>query len=266
MNFSPPRLFLRRFFSALRFLTILPVPGKPEEDLAEAGRAASFFPAAGLVIGFALGLTACVSRRLWSWDAACVLTTACWAVVTGGLHLDGLSDTVDGLGGGRTPERRLEIMKDSRIGAFGAVAVVLALLLKTVFLGELDPASAPAVLLAVPAGARLVQLACILAFPPARREGMGVFFKACVGKKAVSASAAAVFAVVFFLTGAAGAGLLAAALAFGLLLGRLLTRLLGGLTGDTYGAVCELSEIFLLAGFGALRGFGRFPFAGWFVS
>lgn len=216
------------------------------------------FPAVGFIIGIGLFITGRIALLFWSMDAAAAVIILLWTLGTGGLHLDGLSDTMDGLGGGKSREERLAIMKDSRIGSFGALSLVLALLLKYAFLGELEMIGLFPVLVCVPAAARAVLLGGILLFPSARKDGMGVFFRKNLDRRSVLAACSATGFLVLLAAGPAALLVSAAvtAVCFGLC--AYAVRLLGGLTGDSYGALCEISEILLLAGFTA---FGRWiPF------
>ena len=180
-------------------------------------------------------------------------------VATGALHLDGLSDTMDGLGGGNTREKRLGIMKDSRIGSFGAVTLALALLLKYAFLGEIEGGSLFPILVCVPAAARTILTGSIYFFPSARPDGLGAFFKRHMRYRDLLAAWAGTGVLVLLLTGPIGVFVLAGAACVGWLVAFGLENLLGGLTGDSYGAVCEVSEIALLAGFTAVQRLILFP-------
>jgi adenosylcobinamide-GDP ribazoletransferase len=170
-----------------------------------------------------------------------------WVILTGGLHLDGLADTVDGLRGGRGRERRLAIMKDSRLGTFGGVAVFCLLALKLAFVNELGPTWRGRGLLLAPTLGRWGMVYGIWAFPSARPGGTGSMFKQHSGlRELVLATVLALVAALslFHLWGLAILGGLWVAVA---LLGWAFTRALGGLTGDTYGALCEVNEVLVLA-------------------
>ncbi len=157
---------------ALAFLTRLPVPGPPAVDAAEVGRAALFFPAAGAALGaIVAGSAHVLSPRLPPTLAAALLVTLL-ALLTGGLHLDGLADTADGFGGGRTPEDVLRIMRDHAIGAYGASALVLALTVKVAAIAALLASGhAARWLLVAPALARWAPVALARFLPYARPGG-----------------------------------------------------------------------------------------------
>ncbi len=232
---------------AIGFLTRFPVPrGQPDE--ADFGRAIAWFPLAGVLLGAVLlGLDRMAGGRL-PVTVEAVLLVALLAALTGGLHLDGLADVFDGLGGGRGDRARiLEIMRDSRIGAHGATALLLALLLKAVSLAVvLERGMSPA-LVAFPAVARLGVAVLVFAFPYARPEGLGRAFKSH-GRPVHLAVAVATTAAVLAATGRATLAPAAAALAAALLFAAWVSRRLGGLTGDVYGAGVEVAEVaFLVA-------------------
>ncbi len=237
---------------ALRFLTVLPVP-RGRVDERALGRASGWFPLAGAVLGAILAGASWAGGRLWPPLAVGAVVTVLWAVLTRGLHLDGLADSADGLGGAFTRERRLEIMKDSRVGVFGVLAVAAVLLLKTAFLAGVPPSARLRLLVAVPVMGRWAMLLVLFAFPAAG-EGMGRRFKGhcrwpqlAVGTVTAGAAAAALF-------GLPGLGALGGVGAAAALCGLGFTRALGGLTGDGYGAVCELAECLALAVLAALPG------------
>ncbi len=234
---------MKRFLCAAGFLTVIPL-GKPKApDARLLARSLVFFSLVGGLLGGVLALSAFLLRGLMSPLPAAALTVAAWTILTGGLHLDGLADTMDGFGGGGTSKRRLEIMKDSRIGTFGAAAVCIALLLKTAMTAELvEKGRFPALIIA-PAIGRAVMALAILLFPAARKGGLGRLFKDnCRAEDAVICAATAVI-LALLIRGPWGLVLSAVVGACGLLTARGICRGLGGLTGDVYGALCEGSEI-----------------------
>jgi adenosylcobinamide-GDP ribazoletransferase len=178
--------------------------------------------------------------------ARAALIMAAWGIVTGGLHLDGLSDTFDGVMSWRPRERKLEIMKDSRIGAMGALAIGAVLLLKFAFLAGAGPRWWQAALVA-PALGRWADCYGIFWFPAAREGGLGRSFNALVRRADFWAASA--FALAFAIIVAGPSGLIAALLVWAgsHLLARWWVHDLGGLTGDTYGALCEIGEVVALA-------------------
>jgi adenosylcobinamide-GDP ribazoletransferase len=231
--------------SALAFLTVLPVAardGAPGERL---GRA--LFPAIGLLLGLAawgaLWLGTLAAGPLFGAVAA----LAALALLTGGLHLDGLADCADGLlaSGGR--ERRLEIMRDPRLGAFGVTALVLVLLADVALLQRLGVGAALPALVAAGAFSRLSMLAVLVALPYARERGLG---RAAAGRGPLDLAGGAVLTAPAFLLDwrHAALGLVGAAAAAGIV-GALAHRRIGGATGDVYGAVSEMGQVGVLLAF-----------------
>jgi adenosylcobinamide-GDP ribazoletransferase len=169
------------------------------------------------------------------------------AAVTGGLHLDGLADVFDGLSGGHGDRTRmLTIMRDSRIGAHGALALLLIVLAKVFALSALVQRRSPWAILLFPAVARWSVVLLIVAFPYVRDEGLGRRFKD-QGSAIEFVWATAFTAVLVFGAGARALAPTAVALAAALGFGFWMRRRLGGLTGDAYGAAIELAEVVFVA-------------------
>jgi adenosylcobinamide-GDP ribazoletransferase len=224
---------------ALRFLSRLSPPGEEmarfERDLP---RALAFFPLMGAVLGGITGLVLLAAAQVFPLYLAVVVALAIDAWLTRGLHEDAVADLCDGLGGGQTPEDVLRIMKDSRIGAFGALALGFAVALRGAGLAALeDPTRAALVLVVAGAAARLMMLAVLWRVPAL--PGMGARVAAAMdGRRFVQGL---VFALPLFLLGAWVAPV---AMALALLAGiaflgwyrALLMRRLGGSTGDAMGA------------------------------
>ncbi len=228
------------------FFTRLPVRLAPvtEKSFAAVLWAA---PVAGWLVGvigalaYALGHAAGLPT-----GPAAALALAATVAVTGGLHEDGLSDTADGFGGGRDRERRLDIMRDSRIGSFGACALGLSLLLRWSALAALaEPAAVVWALLAAHGASRAVLPAFMLWTPPARGDGLSA--GAGLPAPAVALGALALGAASLLLLGP-GAALVASLFvaAVALLFRRLCLSKIGGQTGDTAGALQQLCEITVL--------------------
>ena len=231
---------------ALRFLTIFPMPGMPPMAEQSIARAIPLFPLAGAVIGALLVGLGLACGVLWDAWVRSVLIVVGWGIVTSGLHLDGLSDTFDAVMSWQTRERKLEIMKDSRIGTMGALALIAVLALKVTWLHAASDGWVGAVWLA-PVLGRWADTYGIFRFPPARAGGLGREFQAQArrGDFAIATATAVGLAIIL----AGPRGLLALALVWGVSSGlaRWWTRDLGGLTGDTYGALCEIAEVVTLA-------------------
>jgi len=235
------------FARALGLLSRLPVRVNPEAAAARGARAAWAFPLAGLVIGALAGLAAWAALSLGAPPGpAAALTLVAQAMLTGALHEDGLADTADGLWGGATPARRLEIMKDSRIGTFGVLALILTALARWSALSAILATGAVfAPLIGAAALSRVPMAVLMQALPPARGTGLS----AAHG----SPGPAAVWAVLALgallglatLGGAFFAAALSAALAC-LALAAAASKRIGGQTGDILGASQQLSEMAVL--------------------
>jgi adenosylcobinamide-GDP ribazoletransferase len=230
---------------AFAFLTRIPVPiGAVSPP--QLGAAVAFFPLVGVALGGLQLLMLALLPASLDQVLIGVVLVALGAAVTGALHLDGLADVFDGLGGGRgDPRRMLEIMRDPRIGAHGATALVLLLLAKVYASAILAARGLPAGLFIAPVCARLAAALLIRGFPYARSEGAGRSFRDHASWKHVAvAGVTTLLAVV-----AAGYELFAAAV-FGLALAGALALWIrwraNGLTGDAYGAAIEVCELGVL--------------------
>lgn len=238
------------FLRALGLLTTLPVRPQWDETV-KPGRAMAWYPAAGLIVGALPGLLAFALARFGVTDRAPLLSAAlvlaAWVALTGGLHLDGWADCCDALFVPADRDKRLAIMKDPRLGSFGAAGLILLLLVKFAALQAL-PGGRAAPLAALPLIACLARVAVVVAAwraPLAKREGMAFYMRQSIGLREVAiAGLTALVALVaagFALGPAVVAPLLAVAPA-ALAVAALATRRLGGLTGDVYGAIIELGE------------------------
>lgn len=214
-------------------------------------RSVRWYPYVGLLIGGILvGLSAVFDGRFPP-AVTGVLLVIGEIVLTGGLHLDGLMDTADGLLSGRDPERKLEIMKDSRVGAMGVIALVCLFSLKWALLSALV-ARDPLLLLVMPAMGRAAVVWAIAKYPPARREGMGAVLAGRIHLSQLAVAGAAVLLPLALWRWQGVVMLVVCGLAAWRMLSGISGKL-GGLTGDTYGAVCEVTEVvFLLTALGVL--------------
>jgi adenosylcobinamide-GDP ribazoletransferase len=223
---------------ALMLLTRFPA-GRLRGDAPSLSEARWAFPLAGLPVGLAGWLVhsaAAPSSPL----LAAVLALAAMTFATGGLHHDGLADFADGMGG-RDRERRLEIMRDSRIGSFGVIALIFVVILGVGALSEL-PSGAPlaAIFLLIAVASRLAMLAALDMLPPARSEGLG---QGANGGPTGAWLPGLLLAAVFSLAaGAVALAVLPAIVLVALIVMRTAKRNLGGQTGDVLGAVQLLAE------------------------
>jgi adenosylcobinamide-GDP ribazoletransferase len=197
-----------------------------------------------------LGVDEAASRALPR-SSVDVLLVVALVVITGGLHLDGLSDAADGLFGGDSQERRLAIMRDVHIGAFGVIAIVCVLAMKWAGLQSLPgDVRAEAIVLA-PCLARFAVLAPAAVFAPARKSGLGATLHTHPRFAVVMAGGVALASAVVLL-GIGGAYAFGCAMACALALGWYASRMLGGVTGDTHGATIEITEAVTLLFLAAL--------------
>ena len=233
--------------AALALLTRLPLPGARVATAARRGAAAGWaYPLAGAVTGAGAGLMLAAASALGlGAGPAAGLALAGAILITGALHEDGLADAADGLWGGWTPERRLEIMKDSRIGSYGVLALVLSLLLRWSCLAPLaadSPLLAALALVAVGAASRAALLLPFALLPPARPGGLA----ARTGRpRPATVAAGWILAAVLALAalGPAGLAVLAAAALAGIAATAIARMKIGGQTGDILGATQQLAEI-----------------------
>ncbi len=233
---------MRPVRDAVAFLTRIPVSdGRPvtAEDLS---RAALWFPAVGLLVGGAMAGTYLLADLALPAGPSTVLALLAAILMTGGFHEDGLADAADAAGAHVSRERKLEILRDSRVGTFGALAVVFPLLLAFAVLPALPARDVVRALVCAHVLARWSTLAQARLLPFARTSGLGT--AARVGTGVLVAGSAYTVAIVLALAGpAAGAAAIAGAWAIGAIGGAIALRALGGVSGDTFGAVNKLTEV-----------------------
>ena len=230
---------------ALRYLTIAPIPAGAHVAPTILGRAAPWFPLIGLALGLIVAAGERVVGVVFPSPLDALLAVTLWKLLTGGLHLDGLADCLDGLVG-RDADDRLRIMRDSRIGAFGAIGLILFLLLEVAAVSELVPAARWRTLVAAPALARAMPPLVSWVFPPATPLGQGAMFRLGLTRTRVVAAVALGVVIVLAALGLAGLLVVGLAVVSGLGLGQFFTQRLGGVTGDVLGAVIETAELIVL--------------------
>ena len=233
---------------AVSFSTILPVdPAMPVEN-GEVARASWALPVAGLVVGLAGATVYAIAHRIGlPAEAAALLALAATMLVTGALHEDGLADTLDGLGGGKSREQKLEIMRDSRIGTYGACALIVSITLRWTALATIaEPAAVAAALLIAHAAARAALPAFMWLIPPARPDGLSAGAGQPPQQSAIIAVGIGILCLAIgFGAGKAVMGLILLSIV-ALILGYIATRQIGGQTGDILGALEQGSEIVVL--------------------
>ena len=248
----------RELLNALRFMTIVPVPSS---DAAIApdwlSRCAKYFPVVGIGIGLVSAVVLLLADRIWGPVVASLLAVAASIIVTGALHEDGLADTADGLGGGSSVEKRLAIMKDSRIGTYGTLALAFSLSLRVTALAEMPAWTAAAALISAHAAARITPVFVMNALPYA---GDTAAMKVSYNEASVSAHDRG-FALLVVLCALLPLALVSIpSVVSGLLLGAALAaavalwarKRINGYTGDILGAIEQVFEIGLLLGVAAV--------------
>ena len=224
-------------------MTTLPIKLPDDWQAGDSGRASVWYPFVGLVIGGLTWLTWTGTMRIFPAPVAGILTLVLWVTLTGGLHLDGLADCCDGLLASTSVERRLEIMKDPRLGAFGGIGLILVLFLKAAILSTLTPETSLGIILA----ASLARW-CILPagrMPLARPSGLGADFAAGFHRKYIFLGAIIPLGLSIVLGIHGVISLLAGLVATALVLWLAKSRI-GGVTGDVFGLVVEVVEVISL--------------------
>jgi adenosylcobinamide-GDP ribazoletransferase len=237
---------------AVRFLTLVPVPGREADGRGALGRAAWWFP----IIGLALGATLVVMNRVlqlaFSPLLSALLALSLWKVATGGIHLDGLADCLDGLGG-RDGQHRLAIMRDSRIGTFGAVGLIVYFLIALLALAEMSAGLRGRILLLAPMVGRLAPLLVGPRFRAASPDhGAGAAFLRSMSPWAGPVHLVVVSALSAWLLRGWGPVVTLGSLLAVFVWTAFLARHYGGLTGDVLGSGVELGELGLLLAGAAL--------------
>jgi len=233
---------LRDLLSAFQFMTRLPLPSVPSEPEPLA-RAAKFFPLVGLVIGLGAAaiyrmLSGHVSRSVM---AITVLTYL--ILITGGFHEDGLADAADGFGGGWTKDRILLIMHDSRVGAFGVIALILSLLARYVLLSELAAVRFSSYLIVAHVLCRWTTLPLGAFLRPARQDGHGVQLAQRTSVISLIFATVVTVAISYFLLRNHVWLPIAVAVALTAISAAYYRSQIGGVTGDCFGVTNQLTEI-----------------------
>ncbi len=260
---------MRGFLLSLQFLTVLPVHMRGEVTEEDVARSALFFPLTGALQGTAASLCALLLTQIFPEEITGGIIILILVLFNGGFHIDGLADTADALAVKSTgdvqrdKEKRLTVMKDSATGAAGVTAIVMSILLKYLFLSHLHRTcnliTVCASVILMGALSRWSLVPAMYHGEAARVEGLGKIFLDRTGIKTILASSV-IMGIVFIsvkelllphLSRNEGLLLLSFLILFlyffGLLSVRVLTRKFGGLTGDTFGAISEVSEIVFLS-------------------
>ncbi|MBN2908921.1 adenosylcobinamide-GDP ribazoletransferase [Polycladomyces sp. WAk] len=238
---------MKGFWSALAFLTRIPVPVRWLHP--DGWRTSpAFYPAVGGVIGLCLvGFNWLTASWLSPWVRA-VLVVGMWVRLTGGLHLDGLMDTADGMGANRDREQTLAIMKDSRIGAMGVLAALFVVLVKVAAVHDLS-FFATIALFSAPVAGRMAILSALYFWPYVRQDGIGSQLKAALTGWRVAGAWAFGIILLTVASGWLAVLTLAVTLVVTVWMARRVVHKIGGLTGDVYGAIVEVAEAAVLIAF-----------------
>jgi len=258
---------IRLFFIALQFFTRLPIPAWVGFKASWLQHASRYFPLVGCVVAAIAAGVYWAAALILPAPVASVLSTAASIYATGAFHEDGFADTCDGMGGGMTRERVLEIMKDSRVGAYGAIGIVCMLAAKLSTLAMLPPCTAMAALFLAHPLSRLAATSLIWKLDYVRGEGKAkpLAQQMTTAEFIIAAVTALPPAAVLLVTGhaspAAVLGAMLAALLAALWLGHKFLRRLGGYTGDCLGAVQQVAEALIYMAVLATLGHGAWTAA-----
>ena len=234
------------FLSALQFLTVIPIKLKEtnEQKMADS---MVYFPLVGLLLGlFLIGVNALLSFFNFPSLAMNVITVITLIFITGGLHLDGLSDTADAFLSGRPGEQMLEIMRDSRTGVMGVLSLISVILLKIILLFSISGSLESGALILMCSLSRWSAVAAVFFFPYARQEGKAGAFIKGMNLKIFILSAIVAIICASFTWQIRGIFVLLIVTGFSYAAGKFSTKKIGGITGDTLGATIELAEIITL--------------------
>jgi adenosylcobinamide-GDP ribazoletransferase len=243
-----------RFFIALQFLTIIPVRIKRIFGDKELAQSMFFFPFVGIVLGLALAGMQQAASLVFTVQVTSIMLVTVLAVLTGGLHLDGIADTADALFSCKDRNEKLRIMKDSRIGAMGAAALALTILLKASLVASIPSAIVVPTLIFFPAAGRCGQLLPALIYRYARGEVSTGSFITKLSLRTVLPAFLLMMLLSAGLLQLSGICALAVVLAASMLAGKFIAAKLGGMTGDALGAINEGCEIVFLGAVCATAG------------
>lgn len=235
-----------KFILALQFLTSIPIKVNNFKENNLAGSLV-YFPAVGLLIGiilaginFLLGLSGLDELAV----SACVMVAL--IILTAGIHLDGLADTADALLSRKNKDKMLEIMRDSRVGAMGVIALISVIVLKISLFYSIAPGSKTAVLLIMCVVSRWAQVFIMYVFPYARQEGKAKSYISGLTKKIFILATIITCFIVFLVFCFKGLLIICLVALAAYLIGRVISSKIDGITGDTVGAVSECVEVIVL--------------------
>ena len=235
-----------RFLAALTFLTIIPLPRRCEVSPEEVGRSAGYFPVIGAIIGLILvGLNWLLGLLLPS-AVVNVLLIVALVAISGAHHLDGFIDTCDGIAGYKTAEERWQVMSDSRVGGFGIIGACCLLLVKYVSLNNMPETLLMPTLLLMPVLSRWGMVYALFAYPYAKPSGLGKMFKQGINWRVLTIATLITLAITVIVARLAGLVIMLGTWVIIIVMAAYLKRKFSGLTGDTYGAINEVTEVCVL--------------------
>jgi len=230
---------------AVSFLTIIPIPIKYADE-SDVAASMAWFPLVGLAMGVAFASEDYVLAFLFGHALRSALIVLSMAILSGALHLDGLADTADALGAGRDRNRALEILRDSRIGTYGAIAIFFALGLKVLSLAALSGRPRLAVLILAPMLARWALVAVSYKIDYLRSSGAGSSMLGSVDARNLAIASAIILVAMLPFLSWQTFGMYATAIPTAFILRKFYRRWLGGITGDLIGACGEIIEVLAL--------------------
>ena len=233
----------RRFFIALQFLTRLPVPRSLNSSETDIGKAAAFFPLVGVIVGGSAALVFVVLQRVLPLPASVFCAIVFAAFITNGFHEDGLADSFDGFGGGWTKDRVLEIMRDSRIGTYGTLALIFVILGKFNFLSLLPQEQIWRWLIVAHTASRWTTLPLCAWLPYAREEGQGKLVAKQVGTLEIVTATVTLLVTFILIPWRPALAVFLVISLVTLLSGFYFRTRLQGITGDCLGATNQITEV-----------------------
>jgi adenosylcobinamide-GDP ribazoletransferase len=237
---------MKSIFLAFQFLTIIPIKIKQINEK-ELSWSVAYYPLVGLFLGlFLTGINNLLVVLNFEQLASTIILIVLLAIITGGLHLDGLADSADAFLSRKNKEEMLRIMRDPHIGAMGVIGIICLLLLKISFLYSINPSFKAVSFLLMCVLSRWSMVFLMFVFPYARHDGKAkVYIQGCNDKIFYMATIL-VLVFVFFIWKIKGLLVFALVLLSAYIMGKLINRKIDGITGDTIGAVNELTEILVL--------------------
>lgn len=250
---------MKKLLLAFQFLTIIPLRDMGDLSEKEIGKTTAFFPLVGAVQGILLVMSSALCLKVFPVEVSSGLVILLLIIINGGLHLDGLADTFDAIASRKDKEKKLAIMKDSAVGPFGVIAIVFAILLKYLLLNAAFNISLDVYYLSIflmPVFSRWAMVTAIFHCRSARQDGLGRIFIEHTKTKEFAVAALLTFAISLFAlfisdkTSAIISLLLILVILYIFCIAavRFSNKNFGGMTGDTFGAVSEISEILFLMG------------------